>query len=228
MTSDFLLWWRQPPRNDASTIMGMQTPVAAALAIGIWVASVILGIAAGGVLNPLLYIASMVVMFAALVVLLSAPRDPLAGWATACIVLAPPVAENAFKFPVDLGLKTNMKTFISVDNSPDGPVFGPACKAAAEANGRCGRAAELLDQAVVAAAAADLRLGAQLRADEGEDRARVVVEAPDQGRIDLVGDPGRLEQGADLGEVVGVFALYTILMALFTNPVIDVVKNIVT
>ncbi|NLG48298.1 hypothetical protein [Gordonia sp. (in: high G+C Gram-positive bacteria)] len=92
MTSDFLLWWRQPPRNDASTIMGMQTPVAAALAIGIWVASVILGIAAGGVLNPLLYIASMVVMFAALVVLLSAPRDPLAGWATACIVLAPPVA----------------------------------------------------------------------------------------------------------------------------------------
>jgi len=29
-------------------------------------------------------------------------------------------------------------------------------------------------------------------------------------------------------EVVGVFALYTILMALFTNPVIDAVKNIVT
>jgi hypothetical protein len=30
------------------------------------------------------------------------------------------------------------------------------------------------------------------------------------------------------GEVVGAFALYTLLMALFTNPVIDVVKNIVT
>ena len=29
-------------------------------------------------------------------------------------------------------------------------------------------------------------------------------------------------------EVVGAFALYTILMALFTNPVIDAVKNIVT
>ena len=29
-------------------------------------------------------------------------------------------------------------------------------------------------------------------------------------------------------EVVGAFALYTILMALFTNPVIDVVKTIVT
>ena len=31
-----------------------------------------------------------------------------------------------------------------------------------------------------------------------------------------------------VGEVVTVFALYTILMALFTNPVIEVVKNIVT
>jgi LPXTG-motif cell wall-anchored protein len=31
-----------------------------------------------------------------------------------------------------------------------------------------------------------------------------------------------------VGEVVTVFALYTILIALFTNPVIEVVKNIVT
>jgi hypothetical protein len=29
-------------------------------------------------------------------------------------------------------------------------------------------------------------------------------------------------------EVVGAFALYTILMALFTNPVIDVVKTFLT
>jgi len=29
-------------------------------------------------------------------------------------------------------------------------------------------------------------------------------------------------------EAVGVFALYTVLMALFTNPVIDLVKTIVT
>jgi hypothetical protein len=29
-------------------------------------------------------------------------------------------------------------------------------------------------------------------------------------------------------EAVGVFALYTVLIALFTNPVIDVVKNIVS
>ena len=31
-----------------------------------------------------------------------------------------------------------------------------------------------------------------------------------------------------LGEVVGAFALYTILMALFTNPVIEAVKTIVS
>ena len=31
-----------------------------------------------------------------------------------------------------------------------------------------------------------------------------------------------------VGEVVGVFALYTVLMALFTNPVIEAVKTIVS
>ena len=31
-----------------------------------------------------------------------------------------------------------------------------------------------------------------------------------------------------IGEVVGVFALYTILMALFTNPVIETVKMLVS
>jgi hypothetical protein len=29
------------------------------------------------------------------------------------------------------------------------------------------------------------------------------------------------------GEVAGVFALYTVLIALFTNPVIDTIKNLV-
>ncbi len=31
-----------------------------------------------------------------------------------------------------------------------------------------------------------------------------------------------------VGEVVGVFALYAVLMALFTNPVIEAVKTIVS
>jgi hypothetical protein len=29
------------------------------------------------------------------------------------------------------------------------------------------------------------------------------------------------------GEVAGAFALYTVLIALFTNPVIDAIKNMV-
>ena len=69
------------------------------------------------------------------------------------------------------------------------------------------RPAELLDQAVVAAAAADLRLRPERVADEGEDRPRVVVEAADQGRVDHVVDAGRVEQRPDLGEVLGVLAL---------------------
>jgi FtsH-binding integral membrane protein len=31
-----------------------------------------------------------------------------------------------------------------------------------------------------------------------------------------------------VGEVVGIFSLYTILMALFTNPVIETVKTLVS
>ena len=77
---------------------------------------------------------------------------------------------------------------------------------AAQPTAGVGRPAELLDQAVVAAAAADLRLGAERVADEGEDRPRVVVEAAHQGRVDRVGDPGRVEQRPHLGEVLGVLA----------------------
>ena len=38
----------------------------------------------------------------------------------------------------------------------------------------------------------------------------------------------RKDEKMYVGEVVGVFALYTILMALFTSPVIDAVKTIVS
>jgi hypothetical protein len=31
-----------------------------------------------------------------------------------------------------------------------------------------------------------------------------------------------------LNEAVGAFALYTVLMALFTNPVVELVKNLVS
>ncbi|MGB3301950.1 hypothetical protein [Gordonia sp. (in: high G+C Gram-positive bacteria)] len=85
-------WWRQPPRNDASTIMGLQTRWAPTLAVGIWAVSLVIGFAAGGVEIPVLYLASMLVMLAAVFVLLAAPGDPVVRWATYLIVVAPPAA----------------------------------------------------------------------------------------------------------------------------------------
>lgn len=92
MTLPTILWWRQAPRNDASTIMGMQTGAAVALGLLIWTVSVVLGFAAGGVTNPFLYLGSMLVLLVSAGVLLAAPRDPVAAWATLCIVSAPPLA----------------------------------------------------------------------------------------------------------------------------------------
>jgi hypothetical protein len=68
----------------------------------------------------------------------------------------------------------------------------------------CRRAAELLDEPVVAPASAERGLGAQPLGHELEHGARVVVEAADQRRIDLILETRRVEQGADLPEVLGV------------------------
>ena len=77
---------------------------------------------------------------------------------------------------------------------------------------RCRRrsAAQLLDQAVVAAAAADTRLGAEGVGRELEHGPRVVVQAPDQRRVELVCQPGVVEQLSHPGEVLGVLRLETI------------------
>ena len=72
----------------------------------------------------------------------------------------------------------------------------------AHARGR--RAAQLLDQAVVAAAAAERRLGAEALGLELEHRARVVVEPAHERGVDLVRHPGPVEQRPHLGEVLGV------------------------
>ena len=71
----------------------------------------------------------------------------------------------------------------SIRSTPGGPAGG---------GGR--RAAELLDQAVVAAAAADPGLCPERVAGELEQRARVVVEAADERRVDLVAEAGVVEQ----------------------------------
>ncbi len=66
-----------------------------------------------------------------------------------------------------------------------------------EADAGGGRPAQGLDQAVVAAAAADGALGPQVVAGELEDGHRVVVEAAHEGRVLLVGDPQPVEGPED-------------------------------
>src|SRR5204862_4297136 len=66
------------------------------------------------------------------------------------------------------------------------------------------RAAELLHQPVVAPAAAERALGAQLGALELEHGPRVVVEPAYERPVDLVRLTGGVEQGAHLREMVGV------------------------
>jgi branched-chain amino acid transport system substrate-binding protein len=58
-------------------------------------------------------------------------------WAYDFFFAAPDLSAGAFQFPKDLGLsaKTNMKYAISVDNSPDGPVFIKSIEEAAKAAG---------------------------------------------------------------------------------------------
>ena len=69
------------------------------------------------------------------------------------------------------------------------------------------RSAEQLDEPVVAAAAADSGLGAEPVAGELEHGPRVVVETADQGRVEAVGDAGRVERAADRVEVLGIGAV---------------------
>ena len=70
-----------------------------------------------------------------------------------------------------------------------------------------GARAELLDEAVVAPAAADAALRAERVARELEDRARVVVQPAHERVVDLVGQLDGVEQRADLREVLGVLGV---------------------
>ena len=64
------------------------------------------------------------------------------------------------------------------------------------------RAAELFDQAVVAAAGEDGALRAKLVGDEFERGVAVIIEPAHEARGEFVGDPGGVEPGADRGEEV--------------------------
>jgi hypothetical protein len=77
-----------------------------------------------------------------------------------------------------------------------------ALDAHGETAGRRRLAAELLDQAVVAAAGADRALGAQLVGDPLEHGQVVVVEAAHQARVDAIRHAGFLEQRLHPGEML--------------------------
>ena len=75
--------------------------------------------------------------------------------------------------------------------------------AGAEADARRGRAAQLLDEAVVAATGADGALGAFLLGLELEDVAGVVVEAAHKVGLEGVREGERLQMTPQGGEVIG-------------------------
>ena len=75
-------------------------------------------------------------------------------------------------------------------------------RSCAEADPRCRRPPDRLDQAVVAAAAADRALGADRLVLELERGARVVVEPANEGRLELVPDADGVEDVAYLLEVL--------------------------
>ena len=64
------------------------------------------------------------------------------------------------------------------------------------------RPAELLDQAVIAAAGDHRALRAKPVGDELERGVAVIIEPAHQVRVELVGDAGRVEPGADLAEEI--------------------------
>ncbi len=75
------------------------------------------------------------------------------------------------------------------------------------ARGRGRGPVEQLDQAVVAPAAAHAGLCPELVAGELEHRACVVIQPAHQGRVELVAQPGIVEQRADAREVLGVLGI---------------------
>jgi len=83
---------RQVPRRDASTLMGMQRGWAVAVAALIWTVFVVIGLVAGGVTNPALFLVAMTALLAGVGGVLLAPGDPMEWWATIPTVLAPTAA----------------------------------------------------------------------------------------------------------------------------------------
>ena len=89
----------------------------------------------------------------------------------------------AMMHDVDVGLRANGHV---ADFTHE---FDHALEPHREAHARSGLAAEHLDERVVATAAADRALGAELVGNPLENRVVVIVQAANKARIDLVLDP---------------------------------------
>ena len=74
---------------------------------------------------------------------------------------------------------------------------------AAQPTAGVGGPAQALDQPVIAAAGDHRALGAEILGDELEGGVAVIIEAADQPRIARPVDPGGVEPGCHLGEIVG-------------------------
>lgn len=85
-------WGRGPLREDASALVGLQTPAAYALALLSIVVLSTIAFAAGGVTRPWLLGAVLLVLAAVALMVLAAAGDPLRPLPTAVAVLLPPTA----------------------------------------------------------------------------------------------------------------------------------------
>ena len=108
--------------------------------------------------------------------------------------LARRVGSTATKTSTVSGSTVRCTTLLHRDQQPLDPC--------AEADPGRRRAADLLDEVVVAAATGEDRVLVLERPDELPGRAGVVVEPADERRDELVADAGCVEVGADRGEVL--------------------------
>ncbi|WP_420038911.1 hypothetical protein [Gordonia sp. MP11Mi] len=80
-------WWRGRRREDASAIVGLQTPHVMIGALVVWAGFVVLGLSGGAVEQPALYMASFVSMGAAWAIALRAPGTPMGRVAAAGVIV---------------------------------------------------------------------------------------------------------------------------------------------
>ncbi|GAA1479914.1 hypothetical protein GCM10009624_03540 [Gordonia sinesedis] len=88
-----LFGWRPIPRDDASTILGLQRPIALVVLVGfIVVTTISAAYRDGGVINWPIFALVLCMVTGAGALDCYAPGDPMAGWATALVAVTGPAA----------------------------------------------------------------------------------------------------------------------------------------